>query len=284
MSLRKGEACARARHRLDVHDQTSHHCLRCRGCRRRGAAVIYQQLKPAPVVVIKPTHRHVPTQAKPWSGTLSRLYDTTFVRASDQIELNAVDFAFLNTAATDVVVHLVVTPGGLHKPAWLKASAFSVRSAATARFYTISVTIAPAGAAYDVTIRADRLPTIGLGGTCAAAFDPAENALGLYIFGPDGNFVIQLLPPAPPPGHCFASVTTGVSAACQRARSRLTALRTLQADRLREALRAHGRERTRLLAANTAALARERPALLADVAAAGAGACNPRTPSTGHVL
>jgi hypothetical protein len=209
------------------------------------------------------------------------------VRQSDQIQLQSVGFTGLNTAATEVTINMVVTPGALKKPAWLNQKAFSIRSAATARYYSVGTTITQNGASYDVTVVAHRLPTAGLSdpgtsGTCPIAFVPA-GALGLFIFGPDGTFVIQLVPPAPPAGQCFDYAPVKLPAACARATSTLAVLQQSDLVRVRAVERAHGSARTRLSAAYRTALKREQSARSHATATARSAACN-SGPSAGNPL
>jgi hypothetical protein len=227
-----------------------------------------------------------PAQAKPWNGKLTRIYDTTFVRATDNIDLQEIEFAGLKTAAADVTINIVVSTGALQEPKWLKSpNAFTIQSA-SALAYTVHTTVqqSPSGASYNVTVQANALPTDGLGeDTCAAAFSSA-NALGLFIAGPDGTFVVQLVAPLPPPGYCF-DTTFKLSTACAQAFSALAALNQGDADSLRAFEHAHTRSaRKRDLAAYHERLRREAGTRKNANANANAPACHAPQPSPGHRL
>jgi len=241
---------------------------------------------PSKAPVIRPVHRALPTRAQPWPhglGTRTQVYDTTFIRASNNIELLSIDYTGLNTAAADVTVHMQVTnTAGLSEPAWLRsASAFAVHSAA-ARGYNIHTTVVAQGANYDVTITADALPTDGLGQpTCEAAFSSA-NALGLFVDGPDGTFVIQLLSPPAPAGYCFDEPVK-LSAKCEDTLAALAALNAGDADRLRAYQHAHGkRARARALALYNTALKKESATRSRDNTIA--ASCSVPQPSPGYRL
>jgi hypothetical protein len=220
------------------------------------------------------------TTAKAWDGQSTRSYSTIFERDNEALELFSVSYSGLDTAATDVVATMKVTPSG-GSTSWLAPSSFQVRSASD-QVYVPKVSITPAGPIDEVTITAKGLPTTGLGDTCQTPQDPTQ-ALGLFVFSPDGLFVIQLVPPAPPPGHCFDSPIKQAPA-CGTASGQIKDIEEADAKRHEAIAKAHGHERALLEARDKATLASERPLRAQAQATLDSGACTSVAPSPGRPL
>jgi len=228
-----------------------------------------------------PQKQHVlSTKAKPWDGSAMRTYDTVFVRDNQQIELQDIDYAGLNTAATSITVHLQVTPNS-GSTSWLAPSSFQIRSASEA-VYDPHGQIVVSGPTRSVTLTLSRLPTTGLGNTCSAALDPTQ-ALGLFIYSPDGVFVVQLVPPDAPAGHCFDSPPP-TSSACQTAAQQMKEIQQADAKRALAIGKSHGKTKAALekharqALHNEHALRSQAQSVLASIT------CSPVTPTPGHAL
>src|ERR1035437_5723335 len=90
------------------------------------------------------------TTAKPWDGSAMRTYNTVFVRDNQQIELQDMDYAGLDSAATNITVHLQITPNS-GSTSWLAPSSFQIRSASEA-VYDPHVRIVSSGPTKNVTL------------------------------------------------------------------------------------------------------------------------------------
>jgi hypothetical protein len=230
------------------------------------------------------TARQIPTTAKPWNGQATRAYDTSFVRGADTITLQSMAFSNLDTEATNtsIALNVIPGPGESTKPSWLTPQAFQIRSASQ-RVYTDKVTVAYTGQGYTVTVTANRLPTDGLGATCSGPINSSD-ALGLFIFGPDGLFVVQLVPPPAPAGHCLSSVTQ-LPKDCQEAT--VTIEKIAHANQVRSAkiAHAHRASRARLKLDLKQAKIQEAPSLAAAKTTLAMSSCQPlAAPSPGHPL
>jgi hypothetical protein len=223
------------------------------------------------------------SQAKPWDGKLTKLYNTAFVRAGDQIKITQIGYEHLDSAATDVAVNLSVIPSSGEKPEWLIPTAFQVRAAGSQRVFKPRVRITPQGASTSVLIKLSKLPTTALGATCSGAPSGPDDDLNLRIYGPDGVFEIQLLPPAAPAGHCFSKPFKEASQ-CKTADTQLQALNATAKARTTAIKKAKKSARAKLVAADKAADKKDAQTRLDLNAILDGDECVARKPAKGSAL